>query len=68
MSPGYAVTEIQKKEEEEDLMNETNGKSLGRRGKPGQYAVPEARGEKHLHNERGGLTLSKLQKVEYDEY
>ena len=49
-------------------MNETSGKSLGRRGKPGQYAVPEGRGGKHLHNERGGLTLSKLPKVEYDEY
>ena len=49
-------------------MSETNGKSLGRRGKPGQYAVPEARGGKHLHNGREGLTLSKLQKVEYDEY
>ena len=49
-------------------MNETNGKSLGRQGKPGRYAVSEARGGKHLHNERGGLTLSKLPKVEYDEY
>ena len=68
MSPGYAVIEIQRKEEEEDLINETNGKSLGRWGKPGQYAVSEARGGKHLHNERGGLTLTKLQKVEYDEY